>query len=546
MLGELEVAVILIHMPGFHRLAATLPYKKDADDVSGHRDRGYPKAIVLLMGVMARKCRSLPRAEAFFRPPSTWAEIRRQWQLATERGTVSDADAVELPRKPIRAGQWRYAAALLASDRDAFDTFEEVFLEVGVDLAEQLGYFKKGSLTRPDITSCIFTDGTELRSQYRSFPDWREDPETGERRLAAIDPGRRGAIRCWLVKDEDGRWRGVDPVTGEIARKLPVDPDALASGKYGPTQAAYNIVPMSVRNGRDEAGRGRCRLREDENSRVTLLVGMDETENTEAATILSCMERICATRLAGSIQCLITDMIIRGKHMVPLYRRCGVIPVTKVAAASDDGSSEDGEDRVPSGGGRSDNEQEKTAKKLQIGTQSHVLPNGKECKHMLSRVDGALVEVDFNEDGSELIEVGRPALLQVKRSVSNSSEEPFRFNEQYLIECPDGAFTFFLCPHKSHNGDDGRHVAENSRIFPERSEVFTSLYGSGRNTSEGGNAQMKDAYPHKRSQASGRLPVLLDAYLYFVVDNAKTWYFQSGWEVVDPLVHVSDVDTLAG
>ena len=285
---------------------------------------------------------------------------------------------------------------------------------------------------------------------------------------------------------------------------------------------------------------------EDENSRVTLLVGMDETENTEAATILSCMERICATRLAGRIQCLITDMIIRGKHMVPLYRRCGVIPVTKVAAASDDGSSEDGEDGVPSGGGRSDNEQEKTAKKLQLGTQSHVLPNGKECKHMLSRVDGALVEVDFNEDGSELIEVGRPALLQVKRSVSNSSEEPFRFNEQYLIECPDGAFTFFLCPHKSHNGDDGRHVAENSRIFPERSEVFTSLYGSGRNTSEGGNAQMKDAYPHKRSQASGRLPVLLDAYLYFVVDNAKTWYFQSGWEVVDPLVHVSDVDTLAG
>lgn len=128
MLGELEAAVILIHMPGFHRLAATLPYKKDADGVSGHRDRDYPKAIVLLMGVMARKCRSLPRAEAFFRPPSTWAEIRRQWQLATERGIVLDADAVELPRKPIKAGQWRYVAALLASDPEAFGAFETVFL----------------------------------------------------------------------------------------------------------------------------------------------------------------------------------------------------------------------------------------------------------------------------------------------------------------------------------------------------------------------------------------------------------------------------------
>lgn len=545
MLGELEVAVILLHMPGFHRLAAMLPYKKDADDVSGHRNRDYPKAIVLLMGVMARKCRSLPKAEAFFRPASTWAEIRRQWQLATERGIVSGADAVELPRKPIKAGQWRYAARLLASDPDAFDAFEGVFLEVGVDLAEQLYYFKRGSLTRPDITSCIFTDGTELRSQYRSYPDWREDPETGERKVAAIDPGRRGALRCWLIKDEGGRWRAVDPVTGEIARKLPVDPDALASGKYGPTQAAYNIVPMSVRNGRADAGRGRRRLRGDENSRVTLLVGMDERENSEAATIINCMERICATRLAGRIQCLITDMIIRGVHMVPLYRRCGVIPVTKVAAAPADGSSDDGEAGPSSRGERPNDEQEKTVKRLQLGTQNHVLPSGKECKHLLSRVDGALVEVDFNEDGSELIEVGRPALVQVKRNSSNSSEESFRFNEQYRVECPDGDFTFFLCPHKSHNGDDGRHVAENSRIFPEGSDVYLKLYGAARNTSEGGNTHTKDTYPHKRSQASGRLPVLLDAYLYFVLDNAKTWYFQVGWEAVDPLLHAPEADALA-
>ncbi len=370
---------------------------------------------------MARKCRSLPKAEAFFRPPAAWAEICRQWQLATERGTVSVTDA-PLPHKPIKAGQWRYAARLLASDPGAFDAFEGEFLEVGVGLAEQLGCFKKGSLTRPDITSCIFTDGTALRSQYRSYPDWREDPETGEQRLAAIDPGRRGATRWRLVQDEDGRWRGVDPVTGEIACKLPVDPDALASGKYGPTQAAYNIVPMSVRNGRDDAGRGRRRLREDENSRVTLLVGMDETEDTEAATILTCMKRICATWLAGRIHCLITDMIIRGKHMVPLYRRWGVIPVTKVAVASDGGSDGDDETGAPSRGERPDDQRGKKVKTLHLGTQSHVLANGKECKHLLSRVDGALVQVDFNEDGTELVEVRRPALVQVKRSSSNSSD----------------------------------------------------------------------------------------------------------------------------
>lgn len=170
-----------------------------------------------------------------------------------------------------------------------------------------------------------------------------------------------------------------------------------------------------------------------------------------------------------------------------------------------------------------------------------------ELQWMRSLVTEDLLEaptVEVDELGASLLRrEGRP--VDVAGELP-SSEKRFRFNEQYRIECPDGAFTFFLCPHKSHNGDDGRHVAENSRIFPEGSEVFTALYGSGRNTSEGGNAQMKDAYPHKRSQASGRLPVLLDAYLYFVLDNAKTWYFQCGWEVVDPLLHASEVDALAG
>ena len=40
--------------------------------------------------------------------------------------------------------------------------------------------------------------------------------------------------------------------------------------------------------------------------------------------------------------------------------------------------------------------------------------------------------------------------------------------------------------------------------------------------------------------------MLLDAYLYFVLDNAKTWYFQCGWEVVDSLLHPSQSDALAG
>ncbi len=72
----------------------------------------------------------------------------------------------------------------------------------------------------------------------------------------------------------------------------------------------------------------------------------------------------------------------------------------------------------------------------------------------------------------------------------------------------------------------------------------SSLFGAGRNTSEGGIAHHKVTYPHKRAQAVGRIPILLDAhlYFYFIYDNAKSWYFQTGWKVVDQMVHGGGAD----
>lgn len=80
-------------------------------------------------------------------------------------------------------------------------------------------------------------------------------------------------------------------------------------------------------------------------------------------------------------------------------------------------------------------------------------------------------------------------------------------------------------------------MAENFRVFPEGSEQCGRLYGAGRNSSEGGNAHHKDTYPHKRSQSSGRRPVHLDMYLYFLGENCRTWYFQGGFVTVDPVLY---------
>ena len=101
----------------------------------------------------------------------------------------------------------------------------------------------------------------------------------------------------------------------------------------------------------------------------------------------------------------------------------------------------------------------------------------------------------------------------------------------------------WISPHKE-NGDDGRKIAENYRVFPEGDDVFKALYGPGRNTSEGGNAHHKATYPHKRAQAVGRLPILLDVHLYFIFDNAKSWYFQKGWKVVDRFLHGGDTELM--
>jgi hypothetical protein len=144
-----------------------------------------------------------------------------------------------------------------------------------------------------------------------------------------------------------------------------------------------------------------------------------------------------------------------------------------------------------------------------------------------------MIEVDFNQDGTAFVEVGRPVQFQVKRSARITNGRRYHFNEGFHVNCPHGDFDIWCCPPEPHGDDDGRHVAENSRIFPEGGEIFRGLYGAGRNTSEGGNAHHKDTYPHKRSQASGRVPVLLDAYLYYLIDNATTWYFQVGWACVD-------------
>ena len=514
-LSDLEMALIMLYDPHFHKVARSLSYAKDDATVIGHRDSDYPKAIVLLIAVLSRVCRSLPKAEAMLRTPDTWQAIRKHWRLAKQAGVIGADQPDDLPTKPISAAQWRYMVERIKEQPALFDSFIAAFTEAAIDQALNHGYFQEGSTSNPALSSSLFSDGTEIRSQYRSYVDEVVDPETGELRLAAIDPGRDLRVRAWLV-EVDGKWTAVDPVTGKRLRKMPVDVEALASGKYGPRQAAYNVVPLSVRSS-------------EPNSRVTLGIDMDFKDSEEAKTTLRLLDRVLAGRLQSKVQTMITDLILRGVHHVALFKKHGIITVNKVAAAV--AKEEEYLDVLNSKG--------KRIKTFPIGRHSHDRADDVPCHHELAAHDGTIVEVDWDQDGGNTVVVDTPERIQVKRARELIRPDiAYRFNVGYTIKCRHGDFPAWTSPHKK-SGDDGRKFAENVRVFPEGDPVFKSLYGAGRNTSEGGNAHHKNTYPHKRAQAVGRIPILLDVHLYFIYDNAKTWYFQEGWRVVDPLVHGS-------
>ncbi len=478
-LSELEMAIIMIYDPYFHQIASSLTYAKDDAAVIGHRRSDYPKAIVLLIGVMSRVCRSLPKAEAMLRTPDTWRVIRKHWRLAKQSGVIGDDEPDELPRKPVTAAHWRYMVERIKGQPERFEAFCTAFTEAAIDQALTFGYFQEGSLSKPALTSSLFSDGTEIRSQYRSYIDMVEDPTDGNRlRLAAIDPGRDGTIRAWLI-DEGGEWTAVDPATGEVLKRIPVDVEALASGKYGPTQAAYNVVPLSVRS-------------EEPNSRVTLGIDMDVKDSEEARTTLRLVKRVMQGRLQGKVQCMITDLILRGVHHVTLYKEHGIITVNKVAAAV--AKDEKYRDVLNAKG--------KRIKTLPVRRVTHHREDGAPCHHLLEAHDGTLVEVDWDQDGANMVVVNTLKRLQVKRSHELTAQgSRYRFSVGYTVTCRHGDLEVWISPHKE-NGDDGRKIAENYRVFPEGDDVFKALYGAGRNTSEGGNAHHKATYPHKLSAYS--------------------------------------------
>ena len=505
----------LIWWPGLHQIAQAIP-----DEGLDGRPRKYPKAVMLLFGALSRFYRSSAAVEAALDSPAAWDIVCREWDRHQDATVPDPSDRLPLPDKGVRWHHWKYMRDEYLVDDEILGHLLELFTDAAITLALELGYFDptKGSLSHPAATRSIFGDGTEVRSAYRclakELPDPLAEPGSGKTCLAAVEPGRSEHVRAWIrTEAESGRQYAVDALTGQVMARIPLDMQALGSNKYGEYQANQNIVTFHTRE--DDAP----------HSRVTLLIGMDDSPNTEAATAMGLIERIASSRIGGLIQAVVYDKALRGIHLDRLLTEFGYIPVVKVAAAGT--TSEEREQREANGGPGK-------FKQLPLGPYSHDV-DGRDCKHLLHVVNGMVVEMDFDERG-QLVQLPQlPTRQQVKRSARLRGGRRWHWNVGYRIDCPNGGFVAWVTPHASL-GDDSTKVAENLRIFPEADRSvdpeFCRLHGR-RNDSENSHSQYKETLRHKRAHTLGRNGMMLDALLFFALENAKTWYHQVGHQVIE-------------
>ena len=83
----------------------------------------------------------------------------------------------------------------------------------------------------------------------------------------------------------------------------------------------------------------------------------------------------------------------------------------------------------------------KRIKTLPVRRVTRLRDDGAPCHHLLEAHDGTLVEVDWDQDGSNMVVVGTPKRLQVKRSHEWTAQGPhYRISVGYTVMCHHGDF----------------------------------------------------------------------------------------------------------
>ncbi len=260
-----------------------------------------------------------------------------------------------------------------------------------------------------------------------------------------------------------------------------VDADAAVHHRHDGKIRGNNLVTINVRN-------------DAPHQRVVLAVGRVDEPGREAATAVSLIQRVHAVAGPG-IQAVVYDGAFRGTHHETLMSTLGGVVINKVHSAR---AATDTTDRV--------------VRKLPIGVWSHPRPGGT-CSHTIAAVDGALVEIDHDEQG-DLITVQTARRRQIKRA--RRADGKYHFTLVSTIACDHGEIELLVSPHAQRPGDHSR--PDQLRLIPVGDDDFAALYGL-RNDSESLNSNFKRTLLVDRATSLGWQRQLIDLLGFGVLTN---------------------------
>lgn len=405
------------------------------DPTAGGRPRSYPLVCALIWDGLVQVFGSSRQVEVELACGRSgwWAMIS---DAATRRG-------VPVPETPMRRHHYEWLRNRYLQTDIGLDAVNEAFRESAAGDAALIGLCDPdggGSLTHPDANRVVVGDGKVVTPRFKTSP--------------------RQRVR-------------VNKTTGEV-RTVQVDPDARLHVTGGGDRVfGTKFVLLSTRGD----------LR---NQRVVLDVTY--SPSNEAADAVVALERTLP--LLPGCQAVAYDGAFRGKHLRPLLKHHGVIPVSRLHSGQHGSVPDRHYGIVPVRGG--------TLTSLDVH-----LVNGAPCARTL--------DVD-----------GEPIVTPLRRVRTERRGHPgvWRFYNVYELPADMGGGTIRLrLDQTDRDVETGFNREEHLRVIPPDDPDHPTIYGR-RNDTESGNRLLDDSMLRERAHTVGWRRQTLNVTCWAAVRNA--------------------------
>ena len=431
--SALEHLDAILANPATYELAAVIPRP---DHSRGGRPRQYPAFMFIVFEALLSVYGSARQVEAELAYPLVWQHI-----CTTVRHRYPDRVDLHLPATPMRRHHYLYVRKRALHIPGLLERLAGRHRELATRQAEELGLCDAngpGSWTHPDLSRMIHADGKVIAPLYRAKPgDTRVDKTTRE-----ILPRR-------AERDAGLHFEG----TGEAA--------------WG-----TKFVLVAART-------------EDPHGRVILDIDWVAKPGGEAATAMSCFERL-APHLPGA-QGVIYDTALRGVHHQRLLRDFGWLSINRVAAAKAGAKTPRREE------GR------RQVKSAHVEDKTIELPDGRTTTVRLYARDGALGIGMLTDTG----DMHFTPLQRVRTHRNRDKNGKYRWYNDYVLSDHLGGGTITVRLHGTD--DDARrrfNRTENLRPIPHGDPDFAPLYRR-RNDAESINRGLDDSLWLGRAHSVG-------------------------------------------